>query len=310
MLQIIIFSFNRALQLDTLIMSITRRWQSPVYNIDIVYNTSDCEFQKGYDLLIKKYRQNKNIFFYKESPVKDIYSFMEKINIRNFVAYNKNKKHFTPKTNFRSLCNHLLKRDKNEFVMFLTDDAMFIENVCIENTIFDWIKDKPASRQFSLRLGNGMNNQGENVRKEGNYLCWEFHKNARNTNWGYPFSVDAHIYYKESVIKLFTKYIYCNPNTLEGFINAQVYRDMLFEEGRANVKCSLLSYPINMVQTVIKNETLGIDCKMLNDMLLDGYTMKYPIPDAYDTFQQYPTYLYFEKDGVITRKDILSTESL
>ena len=114
MLQIIIFSFNRALQLDTLLTSIIEKWQAPEYNIDIVYNTSDNEFQKGYDILIEKYRNNNTIVFNKESRVKDKYSFIELMNVRNFIAYNKNKRNFSPKSNFRSLCNELIKKDKNK----------------------------------------------------------------------------------------------------------------------------------------------------------------------------------------------------
>lgn len=304
MLQIIIFSFNRALQLDTLIASIIEKWQMPQYKIDIIYNTSDNVFQQGYDVLIKKYKTMSNIVFNKETGTKDVYTLKELLNVRNFIAYHKNKRKFTAKSNFRSLCIELLKKDSNDFVMFLTDDAMFIDKVNIEPETLNWIAENPDKRQFSLRMGEGMNNQGEQVRKEGGFLYWEFHKNPRNTNWGYPFSVDAHIYHKQPVVRLFSKYIFCNPNTLEGFINAQVYRELLFEEGRANTRCSLLSYPINMVQTVENNETLGIDCKMLNDMLLDGYTMKYPVPETFDTFQQYPKKLYFEKDGKVTVKDI------
>ena len=63
MLQIVIFSFNRALQLDTLITSIIEKWQLPHYNIDVIYNTSDNDFQKGYDLLVKKYNTKTNIVF-------------------------------------------------------------------------------------------------------------------------------------------------------------------------------------------------------------------------------------------------------
>ena len=304
MLQIIIFSFNRALQLDTLVTSIIEKWQNPKYKIDVIYNTSDKDFQKGYDLLIEKYKTETNIVFNKETCIRDNYSLKELLNIHNFITYNKNKRKFTPKSNFRSLCIELLKKDNNELVMFLTDDAMFIENVNIETEVTDWIKASPAKRQFSLRMGEKMNNKGKDVEKVGKYLYWNFYKNSRSTNWGYPFSVDAHIYHKKPIMDLFSKYIFCNPNTLEGFINAQVYRKMLFEEGMANYNCSLLSYPINMVQNVAKNESLGIDCKMLNNMLLTGYTMRYPIPEAFDTFQQYPTHLYFEKDGEITKRTI------
>ena len=301
MLQIIIFSYNRALQLDTLITSFIEKWQAPQYYVDIIYNSSDKDFQKAYDVLIEKYRNIPNIVFNKEKNVKDKYSVKELLNIRNFIAYIKNKRKFTPKSNFRSLCIEILKKNKNDFVMFLTDDSMFIENVNIETEIFNWIKEYPNKRQFSLRMGVGINNKGNNVKEKCKYIFWEFHQNPRNTNWGYPFSVDAHIYHKKPIMKLFSKYIFCNPNTLEGFINAQVYRKQIFEEGKANIKCSLLSYPINMVQTIEKNETLGIDCKILNKMFLNGYTMRYPIPDKNDTFQQYPKHLYFKKDDEVKK---------
>lgn len=304
MLQTIIFSFNRALQLDTLITSMIENWQNPQYCIDVIYNTSDQEFQKGYDILIDKYSKYKNIKFNKESGIRDIIGIKELLNIRNFIAYNKNKKKFTPKSNFRSLCIDLLKKDKNEFIMFLTDDAMFIDKVKIENEVFNWIKEAPSKRQFSLRMGMGMNGPVNQIEKKGTYLTWDFHKNSRGTNWGYPFSVDAHIYHKKPTVKLFEKYIFCNPNTLEGFINAQVYRKMLFEEGMSYMKCKLLSYPINMVQTVEKNETLGVDCKMLNNLLLDGYTMKYPVPENYDCFQQYPDNILLFKDGIESKKEL------
>ena len=55
MIQIIIFSFNRALQLDTLLRSLVMHWKSPDYCVDIIYNSSDDFFQNGYDILIGKY---------------------------------------------------------------------------------------------------------------------------------------------------------------------------------------------------------------------------------------------------------------
>ena len=47
MLQIIIFSFNRALQLDTLLTSLVEHWKSPDYCVDVLYNTTDEEFEKA-----------------------------------------------------------------------------------------------------------------------------------------------------------------------------------------------------------------------------------------------------------------------
>ena len=303
MLHIIIFSFNRALQLDTLLTSLIQNWKAPEYKIDVIYNTTDYDYQKGYNLLIDKYKKYTNIVFNKENNNKDKWSIKELCNIRNFISYTKHNKKFTSNSNFRSLCIELLKKEDNEFIMFLTDDSVFIENVDISTEIFDWIKENPKKRQFSLRIGIENNSQSNKaIKQHKNYFCWNFYCSPKNTNWSYPFSVDAHIYHKSVVIKLLSEYIFCNPNTLEGNINAQVYRKRLFEEGRCFKKGILLSFPINMVQTIYNNKRLDVDAKMLNNMFLQGYTMKYPIPNDYDSFQQYPNYLLFEKDGVITKK--------
>lgn len=61
-----------------------------------------------------------------------------------------------------------------------------------------------------------MNGQNKTVKQINNNIYWDFYENEGNSNWGYPFSVDAHIYSKAPIAELFARYIYCNPNTLEG----------------------------------------------------------------------------------------------
>lgn len=51
MIHIIIFSFNRALQLEALLSSIQCHWQKTNYKLSVLYNTSGDDFQKGYDIL-------------------------------------------------------------------------------------------------------------------------------------------------------------------------------------------------------------------------------------------------------------------
>ncbi|MBR3883920.1 MAG: hypothetical protein IKJ31_04095 [Bacteroidaceae bacterium] len=304
-LQIIIFSFNRALQLDTLVNSLISNWENPRYEIDILYNTTNIEFQKGYEILIKKLSGYKNIRFHKENPIPDQWSFQELSNIHNFIRYFKYGNKFKPKSNFRSLCIDIIKGSNSNNVMFMTDDAMFIRKVDITDNTLEWVNEGAKDRQYSLRCGVDMNSFNENkIEQNEHTLDWNFYECASNTNWGYPFSVDAHIYSKEVVLSLFKKYIFCNPNTLEGAINSQVYRKTLLGRGKASDKPYLLSYPINMVQTVANNESLGVSCEMLNKMYLDGYTLNYPIPEIILDFQQYPRKLYFYKNGEIVIKKL------
>lgn len=294
-LHIIIFSFNRALQLDTLISSLKDKWKNPILEIDVIYNTSNSYFQKGYDLLIQKLSLDRNIDFYKEDNSVDKISLMELLNWRNFLFYYCHGMRY--KTNFRALCNSLLKKNNSKYVMFLTDDAMFVNSVDLSEDVFEWLDEKPYDRQISLRMGIGMNGQNQTVRQINNHIYWNFYNNRGNSNWGYPFSVDGHIYSKGAIIELFAHYIYCNPNTLEGNICTLVRDKKWFAEGMGNRNTSLLSYPINIVQNVVNNQSLGVDCGLLNKWFLDGYTMQYPVPEYINAFQQYPEYVFLDKDN-------------
>lgn len=299
MLQIIIFSFNRAFQLDTLISSLLEKWECPAYEVYVLYNTSSESFQLGYELLIKKLQPYKNIHFIKEdNKLCDSYSIKDWLHVRNIITYLKYKRTFTPKSNFRTLCLDILLKHPSRFVMFLTDDAMFINKVSLDKEIFDWLKEVPCNRQFSLRFDQSQIGSA-NVQVNEDSMYWDFYKNKTGTNWGYPFSVDAHIYDKALILSVLKKYIFTSPNTLEGNICAHIRRQRLLGQGRSNLKMSLLSFPINMVQKDVVNEHCGVDCETLNKLFLDGFTMKYPLPQDIKSFQQYPSYIMLEKDGVI-----------
>lgn len=299
MMQIIIFSFNRALQLDTLLSSYLEHWKAPKCQIDVIYNTRGDSFQKGYDLLINKLSSYNAIRFHKEECSERGYSFREYMyNLVHILKYPVIRK---PKTNFRNMMIKLMEESNAKEVMFMTDDAMFIRDVTIPEQVFKWVKEDPKKRQFSLRLGKGMNNQPLSIKEEGGFLNWDLDKVERNSNWGYRFSVDAHIYDKQLILDYYKKYVFTSPNTLEGYIEAKLYKDKLVTEGRSFIDAKLLSFPVNMVQTFSQNETLGVDAIMMNQYYLDGYTMKYPVPDTIDTFQVYPDHLLFYKGDEVKK---------
>lgn len=305
MIQIIIFSFNRAIQLDTLLYSIKKYWESPSCEIDVVYNCSSDSFQKGYDYLIQKYSADRIISFHKEQKGECPYTWKELLNPYNLKRLYKYPYLRKPKTNFRSLTNTLMEKSAAHEVMFMTDDSLFINPVCLSSYILDWIEEEPTQRQFSLRIGKGINNQPSiGVSEDNGILSWNMNDMKRMNNWGYQFSVDAHIYNKECILQLFKTYNFCNPNSLEGYICNVVRRKGWFNQAKSFVTPRLLSFPINIVQNVEDNESLGVSPEMMNDWFLSGYTMKYPIPENYNMFQQYPKFLYLYKDDEVIKKEI------
>ena len=304
MLQIIIFSFNRAIQLDTLLTSFCEHWKSPTYQVDVIYNTSNEFFEEGYRLLMDKFNNNTAINFHKETDGCKPYRLSEIFRIRNAKRCFQNPRIRNPKTNFRPLLIEIMTKSSAKEIMFMTDDAMFINDVQITDSMIKWLKSSPKHRQISLRLGVGMNDQPHNMVVDNDGLIrWNMNDVDHMTNWGYRFSVDAHIYDKELILDFYKKYIFINPNTLEGYIEDRLFSKKFVSEACTFEKPMLLSFPINMVQKEADNESLGVDCDKLNQMYLDGYTLRYPVPRTINMFQVYPDHLVLEnKDQIINMK--------
>ena len=302
-IQIIIFSYNRAIQLDRLLLSLYDNWKYPDYQIDVVYNSSSESFEKGYDILKQKYL-HKNIVFHKEKDNHSGPKLSEICNFYNFKRLLKYKYLWQPKTDFRDILLNLLQTSSCNYIMFLTDDSQFIRNVNISEDTFIWLNQETNNRQYSLRIGKNMDDFPKELVKENrNSLFWNFYDCSHHTNWGFTFSVDAHIYSKDVIYYLFKKLLFCNPNTLEGFVQNYVYKSRLLGQGKSDIKPAILSFPINMVQDFNVNESLSVSSQMLNEYYLQGYTLDYPYPNNPIRFQQYPSELFLKrKEEIITMK--------
>jgi hypothetical protein len=149
--------------------------------------------------------------------------------------------------------------------MFLTDDSVFYRNLEIPD-----ITDEKSG--FSLR--HGMHLSSGKYKKMENGIEWNVYENDEITDWGYPFSIDGHIYNKAALLKIIRKIIFNNPNTMEGNIACYFKEKHLPPQMKAN-KCScLVGFELNCVQSVADNHHLGISQKQLNRYFLDDYQLQ------------------------------------
>lgn len=295
MIQIVIFSYNRALQLEALLRSLDERWKSPDYHVDVLYNCSSEFFQQGYDRLTSQCSDK--VSFHKETKNSSRYCIGELLNPRNLKHYIETASLRNPRSNFRSLLIGLLERNTAQHVLFLTDDSNWIHDVALSTEALDWLDADPDHRQYVLRLGRELQDKPTSVTEEASHLSWRFSQHPFVSSWGYPFSVDAHIYDKRLVLRYFQKYIFANPNTLEGVIADRMRAHHEADEARGVLSPLLLSFPINMVQNEADNASCQVSCELLNQKFLDGYTLEYPLPTVITAFQNYPDHLIFRRDG-------------
>lgn len=301
-MQIIIYSFNRAMQLSALIDSINSNWiGGGNLTIDIIYNSSNAEFEKGYTILKESLALNTNIVFHKEtkspSTTWSIKEFTDIYNLKLlFLCPFLRKK----KTDFRDLTLEVLRTTKHACTMFLTDDSIFIRPFKLKNNVEKWILENPSQNQFSYRHGcefahcSKLNDVKDDTR-------WNFLDYDTSNHWGYNFSLDAHVYSSAYMYKLLSSVTFSNPNTLESSGILHVRKKRVLSVGMCDERMSILSFPINIVQTTFTNDALKAMPEKLNEFYCNGYRIEYPYDDDFNTFQQYPEFVLIKNGGETIR---------
>lgn len=300
-LNIIIFSFNRALQLDALIQSILKNLSGCTYVIHIIYNASSDELMNGYKYLQKKYTDKDDIIFLEETNggFKG-YSITDYLTIKNLktIFHSKSVRH--PKTDFRQLNIDVVRNTDSRYVVFFTDDSVLYRPCVINRKIMSFIDAAPMQNSYSMRQGLNVDDCFFSGERKGDFLEWDYSRHPASSHWGYRFSVDGHIYSKKVIEYLISHIVFANPNTMEGPLCHYAMEKGLLRRGLSNGISSLLSFPLNEVNTEVANFAKGVTCEMLNEKLLNGYTLEYDIPESNEAerFQQFSSKIYFTKNGM------------
>ena len=235
MLQVIIFSKNRALQLDLLIRSIKKYFKDyDKYKFRVIHTASSDQFKKGYDKITE--------------ICPDL----------NLIS----------ETSFRG--NLIDSIDpKIPYLMFLTDDDLFKDFFSVESTEFVMFASNKDVVALSLRLGKNITHcYTEDIPTpppESNIFDW---RNLKG-DWGYPASVDGNIFRTDFIFPIIKNLFFSNPNTFE---TALVIATGYFPPMMVCFKSSVLfNIPANRVQNVYQNKSGDVSPEMLNDNFLLGY---------------------------------------
>lgn len=241
-MNIIIFSKDRACQLDLLLNSMQKMFREyEKCSIILIYTFSNEHYKHGYSILEKSH---KNVNFTHENSFKDDL-------VNNIDA---DKKH----------------------TMFLVDDIVWKERFSIDCKAVEIMDNDPDILCLSLRLNPRLtycytlNIEMGTPQFDGN-LCW--HWDGAEGDFGYPMSLDGHIFRTEDILPLLTGLQYFNPNTLEGRLSENpIKKGKMICLNRAPI----FNMPINKVQTYNTNRHGKISAEHLNRMFLAGYRISLP----------------------------------
>jgi hypothetical protein len=201
MIDIVIFSKDRAMQLELLLRSIRDNFKE-IKKVNIICTGSNEEYIKGYMKLMKMYRQHNWIA--EKNLIEDV-----KTVINNF---------------------------NEKFAMTLVDDEIVIRNHSVQ-TMLPILEDNEDIHCASLRLGMNIGNYCYTAdvkadipefeimskswsNKDGsNIYKWDWTKGDGRVDWYYPSCINSNIYRTEFLKDWVNNISFGNINDLEGTLN-------------------------------------------------------------------------------------------
>lgn len=245
MISTIIFSKDRACQLDFLLTSIMQNG-SDIFNLNILYEHSDDNFKAGYEHLSKKYPS------------------------LNWVREN----------DFQKDTMNLIEKG-GDLVCFFVDDNILYKKVEVDCDSIVSLFNEEDIFCLSLRLGANTIIQNEYMDRmcvlpekailvNDTYLIWNWRSLPPYTNFAYPFSVDGHILPKKLVLDVLPNYVFDTPNALEG--RALPHLSGLSQNMSALKESVLVNTPLNLVGSSENKsgQKFGVSLEELNEIYLSG----------------------------------------
>ncbi len=240
MINSIVFSKNRAAQLRLFLESVSIN-APEVFKMNIIYTADDDKFGSGY----------------------------EKIKAENILP----GINWIKETSFKEDLVHSM--DSSEFTCFFTDDDIFFRPIDLNSITLSLKNDDIFC--FSLRLGENTKicytMKARNVlfgqEDKGDHIVWDWTKHY--LDFGYPLSVDGHIFRTKDIFKMVKKANFKNPNSFEAELQMfDNFPRSLMASFKHNI---LVNSPTNVVQQVYENrkgEQFGVSVEDLNEKLLLG----------------------------------------
>lgn len=180
---------------------------------------------------------------------------------------------FIDETSFREQTLAWVENASSDFLSFATDDAVFTRETRV-GTAKEILSQNPAVLTVSLRLGlhldwcYPMNCQQAvpNGQIFSEVFAWD--TRSAEGDWGYPLSVDGHVYRKQEILEMLKRVPFSNPNTLEA--NLQSMKPFVQNVSCCFLKSSYFNSPLNVVQSVCRNRAGQVTVEELDAAYKSG----------------------------------------
>lgn len=253
----LVFSKDRVMQLNAFLTSLYSKISSPL-TTHVLYVTSSAEHQQSYEELDRLFH---------DFPI-----------------------HFHRQKNsasFKSDLLALLTDFSDSKIVFFVDDIVVTENINLDDLLkFDTDLFVP-----SLRLGLNLKENYTtcspqplpDFHDEGlsdvDKIIWHWQKGV--LDWGYPLSVDGHIFLRQEMLSMLKLIDFSAPNSMEDSL--QCFKPLFAKRyGVAYKKSKIMNLPCNKVQTENQNLSGSIHQDELLQKWNDGYVINLAKFDCFE----------------------------
>jgi hypothetical protein len=276
-MNIIVFSYNRALQLQAFLKSLHQYLKAEQMEVNVIYNSGGGDYETSYLALQAEFP---NVIFTRRHKINSVspkYFFTYKKNLYRYFKHANLRTHLT---NFKQLLEGIVAGSRFETVAFFTDDSIFYRDLKIDSSILDEVaSDKMFKTVYSLRHGVNMYPAPANIKPyKTNHCIWEVVPSAASlAHWTHVFSIDGHVYPRQMLLPIFKKLNYINPNSFEGFVNNYMSEERTGFSSRLifDKQNSLIGFELNKVQTFADNNNMNFSVEELNKKFMDGFSLQY-----------------------------------
>lgn len=304
----IVFSRNRALQLDATLKSFLLHCQDPEYvQLNVLYLATSPVHANQYKELALEYKKSLSLRFIPQNNFRsDLLKLLQPTD--ELDIWNKIRSqiiHMGPILGF--LNTYTPSKRPSTHVLFMVDDNLYVRDFRL-SSIESTLNANPDAISFSLRLGANTTycyakNSDQNLPNftladEG---ILKFDWTMSELDFNYPLEVSSSIYRLRQLWNLLNRLSFHNPNTLEGRMAA---RSRYFRKTHPYLLCAEKSIafcnPINKVQTISDNRS-GSNPKYSINELANLYNLGYRIRvDSYSGFT--PNACHQEVEPVLEKR--------
>lgn len=216
---LVIFSFDRPLQLYALLESI-ERYISGLNSIQVIYRISSLKFEMAYQEVQQRFS---SVVFYKQSE--------------------------HPLLDFKPLVIKTVYESNSPYILFAVDDNIIKDFIDVKESI--QYMEQYGAYGFYLKMGLNLNSCYPLQRAQSipphaiidTKICiWQF--KTGEYDWGYPNTVDMTIYRKDDIRPYIVGLHYTNPNNFEG-IWASQSAPALVKVGTCYIESKIVNLPLN-----------------------------------------------------------------